>query len=51
MIAAFELLDARAGLDDDSGRFVAEDERQGLGQVAVNYVQIRRANTARRDPD
>ena len=34
-----------------SGRLVAEDEREGLGQVTVDHVQIRRANTARCDPN
>ena len=51
VIAGFEVLDAGAGLNHDSGRLVAEDEREGLGQVTVDHVQIRRADTACCDPN
>jgi hypothetical protein len=51
VVACREPLDAGAGLDHDPGGLVAEHERQRLGQVAVDDVEVAMAHAARRDAD
>jgi hypothetical protein len=51
MVARLERLHARTGLLHDTRGFVPEDERERLGQVALDDVQVAVADAAGRDAD
>ena len=51
VVARPDALDPGARVDDHAGGLVAEDERERLREVAVDDVQVARADAARRDPD
>ena len=51
MVAGADPLDARARVDDHPGCLVAENDRQGLREVAVDDVEVARTHPTRSDPD
>ncbi len=51
MVARADARDPGAGVHHHAGGLVAEDERERLGEVAVDDVEVARADAARGDPD
>ena len=51
MVARPDAFHPGAGVNDHAGRLVAENERQGLREIAVDDVEVARADAARGDPD
>jgi hypothetical protein len=51
VIAGPHAFHPRAGVNDDAGGFVTENERKGLREIAVDDVEVARADAARRHLD